>query len=129
MLDGLEIATNVAIAVEIAIAVVLVYRNRREVRYLEELEPEVEADIAVAGPLPLYHALSWRARYVTAVSVYLLVLTGLGAIGVVVADLFPPIRAINGALLLGILYEPEQVGAAIRKGRPDPEGTAESSAS
>lgn len=118
-MDVLETATNVAVALEVVAALVLAFLNRREVRYLDELEPAALADAAVAGPLPLYHSLSFRAKYVTAVVLYLLVLTALGALGIVLSELFPPIRAINGLLLLGVLAEPLQTGRAIRKGEEE----------
>lgn len=111
-MEAIELATNIAIFVEVLVAIALVFLNYREVRFLRrEVEPLVEA----GEPAPLYEALSFRASYITFVCIWLLSLTGLAAAGLNLAELFPPLRAINGALVLGLLAGPIQTGYALRK--------------
>lgn len=111
MTDPTVVVTNVIVAAEVAAAGVLAIINYREMRFLERLAPLRTAD----EDLPLYGALMFRARYITWVVVYFLAITALGALGVQLGELFPPIRAINGALLLGLMAGPRIVGDALRR--------------
>lgn len=114
---------NLAIAAEVVIALVLVWLDYREARFLNGLRP-LKGD----EWLPLFDALDGRATYVTLVGAYLLLLTAFGAAGYQIADVFPPIRAINGALLLGLLAGPLVVGRAMRKVRASSEEVADHAA-
>lgn len=111
MTDWVNAITNVIVLVEIVAAVVLAFINLREVRFLEG---HVKPLLRDGEDLPLFHALNNRAKYVSFVGVYLLCLTGFGALFGPVSEFFPPIRAINGALLLGLIAGPRVVGQALR---------------
>lgn len=112
MSEWILIATNVVLGIEIIAALVLAFLNWREVDFLDErVKPRLRAD----EDLPLFHALSGRAKYTTFVGVYFIVLTGIGAIVGPLSEHFPPLRAISGALLLGLLAGPRTIGAALRK--------------
>lgn len=109
MIALLDALTNVALAVEALVAVVLVYRNAREVTFMRRIRPLMPADV------PLFEALTTRAWQITLIGLYLLILTGLGAAGIRLAEVFPPIRAINGAVLLVLLSGPAYVGREMRR--------------
>lgn len=118
-MDWVVTLTNIAIGIEILVAVWLTFENRRETRYLErEVKPLIRAD----EDLPLFDALLTRARNVTRVGWYLILLTALGAAGVMVASYFPPLRAINAALLLYLIAGPRIIGMALRR-TTDPKAT------
>ncbi|HYI67151.1 MAG TPA: hypothetical protein VEW95_09525 [Candidatus Limnocylindrales bacterium] len=110
-INWVEVGTNVAIGLEVLAAMVLVWFNFRESRFLED---KVRPLLHVDEDLPLFDALAARAKYVTAVGIYLIVLTGLGQAGYSVAEVFPPIRAINGLLFLGLIAGPWIIGRALR---------------
>jgi hypothetical protein len=109
--EGLTVALLV---IEAGVAVVLAFLNFREVRFLDTTRPLIPN----IREIPLYDALAFRARYITFAAVWLITQTLLGAIGVMVADFFPPIRAVNGAILLGLLAGPRMVGDALRRKAP-----------
>lgn len=107
-----ETVTNVLFGLEMVAAVVLTYLNFREVRFLEQ---KVRPLLDEGEDLPLFDALTARGRYVTFVAIYFIALTAFGAFVGPISELFPPIRAINGAVLLGLLAGPRVYGAALRE--------------
>ena len=111
-MDVLVVITNVAIGIEVAVAVVLTVLNFREVRFLDK---RVRPLLDDGEDLPLFDALNSRAKYVTAVAAYLIIVTALGAAGIRLTELFPPLRAVNGALLLGLIAGPRWIGSALRQ--------------
>lgn len=110
-MEAMETVTNVVIGVEAVLAVVLAIASWRESRFLQKVGPLLHP----GEDLPLYRAISFNARYTTLVVAYLLVLTAAGAAGFMVAAAFPPLRAINGALILGLLAGPLREGRAMRQ--------------
>lgn len=120
-MEWLETVTNVIVALEVAAGLVIAWLNQREVRFLED---RVKPLLADDEDLPLFDALTGRAKYVTFVAIYLLALTALGAFIGPLSDHFPPMRAINGALFLGLLAGPRVIGGALRR-RAATRGAAE----
>jgi hypothetical protein len=115
----IEILVNVVVGIEALAAVVLVVLSVREYRFLISLKP------ALAGEfLPLYDALVGRALQISVIGGYLIVLTVIGAF-LAAQDMpqlnaiFPPLRAINGAILLVLLSGALQVGRALRALAPN----------
>lgn len=106
----METLTNVLIGLEVVAALFLVAQNVREVRFFAKLRPLMPAN----EDLPLFDALNRRAQYVAFVGLYLLVVTALAALGIRLAEIFPPLRAINGALLVGLIAGPFVFGRAMR---------------
>lgn len=111
-----EELTAAAVLVELIVAAWLVWRNHREVRFMRSLRPLMPAD----ADLPLFDALARRASQITNIGAYLLVLTMastvLAELGLpAIAEIFPPIRAINGALILVLLAGPTYVGREMRR--------------
>lgn len=104
--------TNVILAIEIAAAAVVAILNVNETRFLEQ---RVRPLLNAHEELPLFNALSVRARSITAIGIYLLLLTAIGATGISLTTLFPPLRAINGALLLYLIAGPRIYGMALRQ--------------
>lgn len=107
----IEDAVNVAIGLEAIVAVWLVWRAYREWRFLDGLRPHMDPE----GDLPLYDALNSRAIQVTTIGAYLLLITAFGAVGIRLADIFPPIRAINGGLILVLIAGPAYIGREMRR--------------
>ena len=111
-MDWVAVVTNVVIGLEILAAFVISYWNIRETRYLkEELRPLLED----REDLPLLDALTSRASKVTMIGWYFIIITALGAAGFVIAEFFPPIRAVNAGLLLYLIAGPRIVGMALRR--------------
>lgn len=113
MIEG---ATNIAVAIIAVVAVWTTYRTVREYLFLRGLRPF----LPLGEYLPLYESLVSRSAYVAVIGVYLLSLTVVGAVLSALgmpslAEMFPPIRAINAALLLGLLAGPLLIGRAMRK--------------
>ena len=113
----LESATNVVVAVEIVVGLYIALTSRGEARFLEQ---QVKPLLRGETELPLFDSLLWVAKYVKAVAAWLIVLTVLGALlswldKPSLADLFPPIRAINLALLIGLLAVPKIIGRGLRR--------------
>jgi hypothetical protein len=114
--DIARLVTNGVIAVLLVVAVWVTWLNRRETRYLErDVKPLIRDD----EDLPLFDVLLSRARNVTRIGWWLILLTALGAAGITVADYFPPLRAINAALLLYLIAGPRIIGMALRRQRSD----------
>lgn len=112
MNEALSFVTAIVLVIEIAAAAVIAVLNVTEVRFLERrVRPRLDAN----EELPLFDALSARARSITAIGIYLLVLTGIGAAGISLTTIFPPLRAINGALLLYLIAGPRIYGTALRQ--------------
>lgn len=111
MREILETGTTIVVAIELLVAVWLAWRLWHESRFLERVEPLIPKD----ENLPLFDALLFSSRYTTAAVTYLLLLTALGVAGITVAEYFPPIRAISGAVLIGLLYRPLSTGRALRR--------------
>ena len=111
-MDWVVVATNVVLGLEVIAAFVISWLNIRETRYLRD---ELRPLLLEREDLPLLDALTDRARNVTAIGWYLIIITALGAAGFVIADYFPPIRAINAALLLYLIAGPRIVGMALRR--------------
>lgn len=111
MMEFLEVATGVILAGEVLVALWLSWANWREVQFLRRVRPLLPSD----EDLPLFDALDGRAKYITVVSLYLIVLTALGAAGITLADYFPPIRALTAGLLIGLLAGPKIIGTALRR--------------
>lgn len=120
-MDALETLANVLVAIEIVAAVGVAALVYREVRFLAQLRKKLGPD---ADP-SLHGALQLSARYTVAVCVWLLLLTAIGAAGVNLGELFPPIRAVNGALILGLLGQPWLVGRALRAEVEAPENVGD----
>lgn len=110
-MDWVEAVTNVVVGIEIIAAVVLTFLNVREVRFLEQ---RVRPLLREGEELPIFDALAGRGRYVTFVAIVLIVETAIGALVGPLSEYFPPVRAINGGLLLGLLAGPRVYGAALR---------------
>jgi len=116
----IEPLVNIAVAVEAIAGVVLVAQSFREYRFLIGLKPYLPSDES----LPLYQALVGRAVQITAIGIYLIILTAIGAVLAAVdlpplAQSFPLLRAINGFLFLVLLSGALQVGKALRSLRTD----------
>lgn len=114
----IETLTNIAVGVIAVAAVGVVILSFREFRFLGTLRPFLPS-----GFWPLYEALLGRSIYVTGVGVWLLVLTAIGAVLnalelPTLAQTFPPLRAINALLLLGLLAGPLWLGRAMRRKPP-----------
>lgn len=105
-------ATNVGVAIIVIAAGWVTFLNRRETRYLEhDVKPLIRDD----EDLPLFDVLLSRARNVTRIGWWLIVLTALGAAGIMVANYFPPLRVLNAALLLYLIAGPRIIGMALRR--------------
>lgn len=102
---------TVAVAAEVAAAVLITGFNVREILFLRRLRPLLPPD----DDLPLYDALVMRAEFLAGIGLYLLVLTLLSALGFAIAAAFPLIRALNGLVFLGILAGPLYLGRAMRR--------------
>lgn len=105
--------TEILLALEIGLAVVVVLLDVKEIRFLSGLRPF----LPIGEELPLFEALSKGAIFLTFIGFWLLGLTVLGALGISLTDDFPILRAINGALLLMVISGPYYVGRALRKYR------------
>lgn len=110
-MEVVELATNVVVAIEVLAAIYLAWANVKEVRFLED---ELRPRLGDEEDLPLFDALSGRAKYVAAVGFYLILLTAAGVLIGPLSDHFPPLRAINGALFLGLIAGPKVIGNALR---------------
>jgi heme/copper-type cytochrome/quinol oxidase subunit 2 len=120
-MNALETPTNIIVAIEVLAAVVVTWLVYREVRFLAHLREKLGPN---ADP-SLHGALQFSARYTVVVCIWLLALTAIGAAGVNLAAQFPPLRAINGALLLGLLAQPWIVGRALRAEVEAPENVGD----
>lgn len=118
----IDVLVNVAVAIEAVAAVALVVLAFREFRFLGTLRPFLPKN----EYLPLFGALINRAAVITGIGAYLLVLTVVGAVLAALelpslAEVFPPIRAINGGLFLILLSGPIYYGRALRSITPPQE--------
>lgn len=105
-----QIVTAVAVGLEVLAAVVLAILNIGEVRFLEE---RVRPHLRKGEELPLFDALTQRAKGITLIAFWLLGLTALGLVWQP-TDHFPFLRAINGLLLLYLIAGPRIYGIALR---------------
>ena len=108
---SIEGISSLLVGLEAIAAIVIIWLDIREVRFLRGLQPLLGQD----EDLPLYAALVDRAIYVSAVGFYLLILAVIGITGLVLGAVFPPIRPINGLLFLGLLAGPIYLGRAMRR--------------
>jgi len=106
------------IGVEVVLAIILGIFNIREILYLRKLGKEAEGE-----NLWLLDAITVRQVYLTFIGIYLLCLTAIGVTGFSVAEHFPFIRVINGALLLGVIAGPTYLGHEMRKRRSNSENS------
>jgi hypothetical protein len=105
-----EMITNVILGILVVITLGIVWQLDREGRFLDRLRAQVHGE-----DLPILDALLVDAHYTTFITVYLIALTVIGAAGFTIAVAFPPIRAINALLLLGLLTGTLRIGRALRR--------------
>lgn len=105
----IELIANILVGVEALLALVIIYLDLKEVRFLRRLQPYIDRD------LPLFAALTSRALFVSLVGIYLILLTVLGAMFGPLSESFPLLRPINGLLFIGLLAGPYYTGREMRK--------------
>jgi len=105
----IELIANILVGVEALLALVIIYLDLKEVRFLRRLQPYIDRE------LPLFAALTSRALFVSLVGIYLILLTVLGAMFGPLSESFPLLRPINGLLFIGLLAGPYYTGREMRK--------------
>lgn len=114
----MESLVNIGVALEVLAALVVIWLDVREFRFLRSLRPFLPE----GESMTLYEALMSRAAFVTLVGGYLIVLSAATVVLGSLAVAFPPLRVINGALFLGLLAGPIYIGRALRHLSPREEG-------